>query len=361
MSETAPPTSSPLPPLYDRWASELLKDGAIPHERYASCDHCAMLDPSGGPASAGYYHPQVKCCTFQPLMFNFLLGGVLDDPTVLARPEIERQIDQAPSVTPIGILPHAGFSLLYRHSSPAFGRSLSLRCSYYIEEGGLCGVWRHRQSMCATWYCKHERAEVGMRFWRALHRLLTHIEKQLATWCVLELDPGREALELLMPLHRGNAGDAPLQGHELDRLRDPAEHRRRWGRWAGREREFYRRAGKLVAGLSWKQVLAHTGPEVQVAAQLLQEAHAELGSEELPARLRQGKMELLQIGKQKSKVVGYSGLDPIELPRRLLDLFDRFDGRETTVVLKELDREGDPISPSLVRRLVDFGILRGEA
>jgi hypothetical protein len=318
-----------------------------------------MLDPAGGPASAGYYHPQVKCCTFQPLMHNFLGGGVLDDPAVLARAEVERQIDHAPSVTPYGILPHAGFSLLYRRASPAFGRSLAMRCTYYIEQGGLCGVWRHRQSMCATWYCKHERADVGLRFWRALHRLLSQIERQLAYWCVLELDPGREALEELMPLHGGNAGEAPLQPHEIDRLRDPAEHRRRWGRWAGREREFYRRAGKLVRGLSWKQLLERTGPEVRMAAQLLAAAHAELVSEELPARLGQGKMELIQIGKKKSRVIGYSGLDPIDLPRQLIDLLDRFDGRKTEAVLEELEREGNPVAPSLVRRLVDFGILKG--
>ncbi len=359
MSDAA---DSPLPPLYQRWASEILQQ-PIPREPEATCDHCAMLPPEGAvaePGRATFYDPRTKCCTYHPHLPNFLVGAVLSDEDPGAaegRARLEQRIAAGVGVTPLAIAAPRDVSLIYAAAPSGFGHAFSMRCPYYLEEGGRCGVWRHRNAMCATWFCKHARAGVGSNFWRSVHRLLAALERSLAWWCVLELAPGRESLERLMPLHRGNAGADSISAADLDRTRDPVEWRARWGRWNGREAEFFRAAAALVAPLSFDEVAARVGPEAAVARLLLEEAFRELGSQEIPERLRTGPLQLIRLNGKKARVVGYSPLDPIDLPRRLLDLLGRFDGRATAEVLDGLAAEGIRLTPSLVRRLVDFGLL----
>src|SRR5207253_3996635 len=92
--------------------------------------------------------------------------------------------------TPRGLHPSAVWRLLYQEGGGGgFGRAQALLCPYYDNEGGLCGIWRNRQSTCATWFCKHVRGAVGQRFWNALHALLAAVEDDLAGWCLVELDP----------------------------------------------------------------------------------------------------------------------------------------------------------------------------
>jgi hypothetical protein len=56
--------------------------------------------------------------------------------------------------------------------------------------------------------------------------------------------------------------------------------------------------------------------------------------------------------------VGYSGLDPIEIPRILLDALPSFDGRPTAEVLRRVERDlGIRIEDDLVRRLTDLSLL----
>ena len=141
----------PLPPLYDGWVTELL-EGIIPRESRATCHDCAMCPSSvaqSGPREH-YYDPAIKCCTYIPVLHNFLVGRVLsdDDPAAQAgRVTVEKRIAVGVAVTPLGLGTPPVFSLLYNNlSAEAFGRSRNLRCPHYIEDGGRCGVWRNRNS-----------------------------------------------------------------------------------------------------------------------------------------------------------------------------------------------------------------------
>jgi Fe-S-cluster containining protein len=187
-------TSEPLPPLFAAWVAELLK-GPIPKESRATCDDCAMCahgEEQDGPQT-DYFDPDVKCCSYVPVLHNFLVGRILldDDPaTVAGRSTVEKRIKEAVAVTPLGLGQAPVFSLLYENSNLAFGRSRNLRCPHYLEETGRCGIWRHRESTCATFFCRHVRGSVGYAFWqKSLHQLLMAVESDLARWSVLELDP----------------------------------------------------------------------------------------------------------------------------------------------------------------------------
>ena len=357
-------SGSPLPPLYAGWAAELLT-GPVPDESQATCSDCAMCSTSAAPASASefFFNPRTKCCTYVPALANFLVGRILadDEPaSARGRASVESRLQAGVAVTPLGLGQPPTFRFLYDKTVPgSFGHSVALRCPHYLEdEGGKCGVWRHRASVCTTWFCKHVRGAVGQKFWQALHQLLSGVEHSLSRWCVLQLDVGPDALAKLFPMPR-QAGTADVMDwRALDGIVDPAVYRSLWGRWLGRETEFYETCGRLVGSLKWPDVVAIGGPDIQIFAHLVREAHAALGSDEIPERIKIGKLAVISTDQASSCVCGYNGGDPLELPKALMDVLPHFDGRPTREALASIRAEaGIAVDPALVRKLVDFEIL----
>ena len=355
-------TTSPLPPLYAAWMDQLLA-GPIPHERDATCDDCAMCANEHEPdANEIFFNPQTKCCTYVPALPNYLVGRILADESPAAaagRATVLARMHAGAGVTPLGLAPPPNFSVLYGHSPAAlFGRSLTLRCPHYLEDaGGRCGIWAHRAGVCATWFCKFERGATGMNFWRSLEQLLAGIERNLAHWCLLELGLKGETLRRLLPTtsqtNRNN-----ISAHALDGVADTHEQRALWGEWMGREEEFYRACAERVEALTWPDVLALGGPELQLCAQLTREAYDEINSEQLPAALKVGAFNVLRMGADANTISTYSGYDPIELPNKLLEVLPYFDGRPVAQALAAIAAErGLKIDRKLVRRLVDFRVL----
>src|SRR5437763_2749230 len=141
-----PPTRpvASLPPLYAGWLDALL-GGPIPAETKATCHDCAMLAAPGQPAREGFFfNPSTKCCTYTPDLPNFLVGDILadEDPAQAAgRAQVEVSL-QSINCTPRGLHRPATAHLLYRVGADTFfGRARALRCPYYLEEGGSCGIW----------------------------------------------------------------------------------------------------------------------------------------------------------------------------------------------------------------------------
>lgn len=345
-------SDSPLPPLYAGWLDELLA-GPIPPETHATCSQCAMCPTdTQTPRGLGTFDPTIKCCTFIPELFNFLVGRVLQDEDPDAaegRATVLRRIEAGFNVTPIGLGRSSSDRLLYQAGGTAeFGRTRMYRCPHYLSDG-RCGVWRHRESTCATWFCKYDRGDVGSTFWKSLHALLETIEKALATWCLVELDLGADALAMLFPQPAG----ANLEGEMVPEIRHAM-----WGRWAGRELEFYRACAKRVDPLRWAQVLEICGPETRVAAALVVQSWRALTSDEIPARVSAGTYQVVGSGNARTQLVTYNPLDPISVPSVVLRLLPRFDGRPVPDVLEEISREEHiTVKPSLVRRLVDYRVL----
>src|SRR5579863_3280623 len=143
-----------------------LLPGPIPAETSATCDRCAMVrpvDPESAPPES-FFSPQTKCCTYLPEIANFLVGRILADASpdaAFGRATVEARIDAGVEVTPLGLQKTPLFSLVYRASPASFGHATSMRCPHYVVDGGRCGVWRHRESTCATWFCKFARGANG--------------------------------------------------------------------------------------------------------------------------------------------------------------------------------------------------------
>ena len=328
-----------------------------------------MCDKGARRASASefFYDPRVKCCSYVPVLANFLVGRILDDDDPAfsrGRASVESRLEAQIAVTPLGLGQSPTFAVLYNKTVPAsFGHSRALRCPHYLEDGGgTCGIWRHRAAVCTTWFCKHVRGAVGQAFWQALLRLLSSVEQSLSRWCVLRLDVGADALATLFPMPRPAGTPDVMDWRSLDGIVDPAVYRSLWGRWLGREREFYAECARLVGSLRWQDVVAIGGPDIQIFTRLVLEAHARLASDEIPGRVKIGKLTVIAADQASSHVYGYSGADPLDLPRALMDVLPYFDGRPTREALARIKAEaGIAVDPALVRKLVDFQILVPDA
>jgi hypothetical protein len=356
---------STLPPLYAEWVTSLL-DGPPPHEPEATCESCAMWPPQSGPATPTevFFHRDTKCCTYLPDVANFLVGRILDDPDPALAPgraSVERRIDDRVGVTPVGLLRTPVHELLYQHGAPSgFGRATSLRCPHYrVEAGGACGIWRHRNSVCSTWFCKYGRGATGQKFWHALEQLLAIVEKTLARWCVLEIGVDSAVLARLLPRGADRGVDVVgLDAASLDGTVSPETYRALWGSWQGRERELFRRAAAMVNDLGWTDVARIGGANVDGFARVVVDAYRRHGDDSLPGRLTVGTFQTLTVGRERVRVMTYNPYDPLELPRLLVDVLPYFDGRPTAQALRRIRTErGVNVQPELVRRLVDFGVL----
>lgn len=353
---------SGLPVLYRPWIAALV-GGPVPAESEATCDRCAMLSPPSGPAGTSddiYFDPRSKCCTYIPALPNFLVGRILGDSaaeSAAGRAFLVARIAAGVGVTPAGLAQPPAFALLYRNAADAFGRAVSLRCPHYIAEAGTCGIWRHRQSVCSTWFCKHVRGAVGQRFWTSVRFLLDAVERSLASYCVLMLDPGAEAIDrIVVPSDHRDPGRT-LSASEVDGTPDPAGYRAVWGRYAGREEEFYEASARLIEGLTWTDVRRIGGAQVDLAGTLVRRRYAELTSDAVPARLRVGALSTQPAGPRHDRVTTYSPYDPLVIPTALGDALRCFDGRPVRSALTAAAKEGIQIERAVVRRLVDFGVL----
>jgi hypothetical protein len=347
-----------------------LLPGPIPAEKAATCDHCAMLrpeDPENAPP-ATFFSPKTKCCTYLPELANFLVGRVLADESPEAaygRATVEARIDTGLGVTPLGLQKTPLYVLLYRTSPDSFGHAASMRCPHFVVDGGRCGVWRHRESTCATWFCKYARGEVGRMFWQRLHDVLAAAEEAVRVHCLVEIGIDPQALAALHPTRAVAGAVARGQGlaaSDVEKEADAARHRAFWGSWQGRERELYGRCAKIANALSWSDVRKLGGTRLDLLSRLLLDAYERLVSNEVPARARHRSLKVVYSSADSAEVTGYSTIDALRMPRQLVDVLHRFDGRPTHEALEAIaEEDGLRIATGTIRKLVDFGVLSDDA
>ncbi len=356
--------ASTLPPLYARWIEALL-GGPLPREPRTTCRECVMLPPDGLEPAEGriFFNPATKCCTYLPSLPNFTVGRVVADPDpALAhgRSSVLDRLRAGVAVTPLGIARTPRYALLYRASPAAFGQAASMRCPHFTgPEIGACGIRPHRPAVCATFFCKPARGIHGRRFWVEVNRLLTTVETVVARWCALELGLGGEAVEMAAAAWPAIPGASDfLSADDLEDRVAAARYDAMWGDWRNRETAFYSACADRVASLGWNDVAAIGGLDVRRCADLLRDAYRKLESATVPARLRVGSWQTVEVTSHGTTVVTYNRFDPVSVSFTLLRLLPRFDGRPTDVVLRELDQqEHVRLSTALLRNLIDHGVL----
>jgi hypothetical protein len=310
-----------FPPLYSQWVQQLLGGRPVPDESRANCSDCAMCKPPDRiTARDRVFNPSTKCCTYIPVLPNFLVGGILqdEDPQFAEGKSLFQREGEKLVVAPSGVEPP--WHYWWHYYDKSFGEVAILRCPYYIDrDGGLCGIWNYRNSRCTTWFCKHDRGIFGLNFWCALSDLLACVEKNLSAWCIREL-------ELQIPEQPSNAADSV------------------WGNWCGREQDFYKQCFHMVSGLSWPEALELSGQQaVALVEDVLKKFQTLMDSGSLPSELRMGNFTSENLEDDAVRIWGYRSYDPIDLP---VPVFEQIKSGNL-----------NSLEPDLVRKLYELQIL----
>jgi Fe-S-cluster containining protein len=319
-----------LPALYrDLLGPPLDRD--VPAEEKATCASCAMLEGACGavPSVDGRPHAfraDTKCCTFHPRLPGYLVGALLDDPepgVAEGRRRIEARLASRVGVTPGWIHPPRAYALLYDGARGAFGRARGLRCPYYAEGEGSCTIWRHREAVCSTYFCRYVAGADGRALWTAVKEYLSLVEIQLVRASLLAIAP-----ELLDgELERGTRAGPPGP-EDLDGAPPPAaEYAAAWGGWSGREAELYRACHRHVAALSAAELDALLGLDGILARRKIARAADAATSGALPPVLRLDPgATVAWLPDGSVALAAYSPLEAVALPGEAYRLLARFTG-----------------------------------
>jgi len=275
------------------------------------------------PGKVWAFEPSLKCCTFNPILPNFLAGRALLRGGQ-SRSVVEARIREGTGVRAMGIVPPRGWVERYQRARHhAFGHAAWLRCPYAVEGQYGCGIWKDRNNVCRTWFCRYDGGAHGRSLWRAVKDVLSAAEQVLAGFCVREGRP---------PPKR-------------------AKHKQttRWYRWCARRVEAME-AGEI------EQLRTH--PEL---GKRLEKVRTVAASPPGPMP----EIVVTSVGGAEPDgegvwVFGYSRYDGLLLPRSIFLFFSKLDGEHTWAqALAETNAEADqPLDPSVPHDLYRIGGIR---
>jgi hypothetical protein len=345
-----------LAPIYGPLLSDFFDRPAVSETR-ATCDDCAMCDKGTGELVAmSYFRPDLKCCTFHPHLPNYLVGALLadrSDELAEGRERIRKKIATRIGVTPFYVAAPRKFNVLYEagRNGGFFGRSDALLCPYFDREsGGRCTVWRYREAVCTTFFCKYERGVKGLGFWSALKDYLLVTEFLLARDAATKVDPKVEEPKL----DRNQLTIEDLED------RPPDDYAKIWGKWVGREAEFYVECQKRVRALRRRDFRAIVDelPDVKKRLDAVKQNYEALTSNELPARLVRNSQMREVFAKDQVAVTPYNRMDSFALDKDLYDVLGTLRAEESLDEnLARLAKDGIELTPELLVALYVQGVL----
>ena len=231
-------------------------------EPRASCDACPMCNTGDGEvAGTVTFSPSTRCCTYYPPLPNFLLGALLADRSPAmeeGRLRIRERIERRVAVTPHWIkAPPVEAALHAATIGQGFGRSLDLLCPYY--SAGNCTIWRYRDAVCSTYFCRHVGGARARTFWASLRDYMLRVEVRLASWAASTVDPS-----VIEPSAEQNA----------EELLSDEVHERAFGSWAGRVEAFYIACAEALGTLD-REGFARVVDETPRAKKLLEQVRVD--------------------------------------------------------------------------------------
>lgn len=229
-------------------------------ETAATCGDCAMSPARRGPRARITYRPDLKCCTFDPWVPNFMVGAILEDPAVAAagRAAVAAKLGSIEECSPLGLRPSTKFQRRFlRKSEHEFGNRADWLCPYYDRANANCGIWNHRGNVCVSFFCKSDAGARGLAFWNELGDLLHLIELSVMEECLVQLDFSPRQLSELLPLIDRQTH---LERRALPAI-TPAEYKRLWNHYDD-PAEFFRKCHRIASALTAKdlrEILGESG------------------------------------------------------------------------------------------------------
>lgn len=178
-----------LPAIYYALAPEL-EELEPPTETLANCGSCPMESPPEEyRPHTTVFDATVRCCTYNPVIFNYQVGRIL------RRNDRGSELMRARIANPDGVSPWAVQAPDEYYERPrqglrrGFGTDVSLKCPYWTADGLHCSIWRDRNAVCRTWFCKHDGGIRGRLYWDSMRDLLRVIQVKLCRWLEEQGDP----------------------------------------------------------------------------------------------------------------------------------------------------------------------------
>lgn len=350
LSESEQPSS-----YFDIWMATLPMS---PIEHGATCERCAMIpyDAEPRPETTTFsFRSDVKCCTYMPSLPNFLAGGVIMEQRSLhAKEVLASRIDFGSGVTPLYVERTALFAHVYDAARSAFGRSASLRCPYF-DDNGRCGIWAHRDSTCFTWFCKHGRGKLGWEYWDAVRTYFQHVEQSLAIHAALSLGVSPSTIGKSMQYHRTASGERVVseivecERASLGPL--PSSYNEDWSL-------YFADCARFIRSQSTIELFKVLGSKGQALRLVVEERAKALTEGSWPSRMKLGKFSIKRLKTGFYQLISFSENDPVAVSSDMWDYLSLLD--DTT--LDDLIRNApsstrEQLTPQVIRTLMDYGIL----
>jgi Fe-S-cluster containining protein len=292
--------------------------------------------------SGVFFRQETKCCTYQPSVPNYLIGALLSD----TRPElgegqkrVRAHIKTRIGITPQWVGPSAKYEVLYDASMrTSFGRNLPLKCTYYDD--GKCTIWKHRETICSTFFCKFSSGALASNFWKALKDYLCYMEGVLARWSM-------QAVTL--DVNEPNAQRGMLALHELeDRPPPDALYKKWWGPYVDKEDEFYIACFEKVKTLNREKYasMVDSKPKGRELLTACMTAYAAVGSHKLPARVQLNpKARALPVVNGSGVIVTapYNPYDSVLMESELYQVLRKFKHDKTVAETRKTLREEEGV------------------
>lgn len=167
-----------LPEIYRSFFSEELKQLPL-QELKATCFNCIKAKPT----ESFPFQAHLKCCTYHPFLPNFLVGAILKSKSTSpqSRAAIEKKIKDREYALPLGMIAPVSLQIAFNQRLPGeFGQREDWACPYLDPQTAHCGIWKHRNSQCTTYFCKSDYGQMGQSFWQEVKTQLSVIERSYA-------------------------------------------------------------------------------------------------------------------------------------------------------------------------------------
>jgi hypothetical protein len=231
-----------------------------------------------------------------------------------------------------------------------------MMCPYFdSENGGRCTVWKYREAVCSTYFCKYEAGKPGYEFWDTMKAYLGHVEHSLSFFAASVVS--RTTAE--PKIERGTLTREDLE----DIGPNDADYASYWGNgaWVGREEEFYIACYRRVMELpkaDFERVV-DDAPDGRGMLARMEAKYDQIMDPTLPTHLVRAKNLTRRNTDENVVVTTYNPFDAFSIDKDLFDTLGMFRPNETLEEnLTRLDEKHDiQLAPELVRYLFVHGVL----
>jgi Fe-S-cluster containining protein len=228
-----------MPAVYERFFPKSFWNSSV-EETKATCGQCIEAPKK--------YDHDLKCCTFWPVIPNYIVGAILqskDEKYKEAQEIILKHIQQHRWNLPIGLIAPSDYQVDFKKKkTEIFGRDEKFLCPYYSKSGNNCSLWLYRGSVCTSFFCHSSYKKKGQNFWHKYENYFSYLEMGISQEILVYKD--------YSPRDVSDQVDMLMLEKKI-KLTDE-KYKKIWKHNFGREREFYIEAAQFADAMPKSQV-----------------------------------------------------------------------------------------------------------